>query len=672
MKKTFFSMMRFLLTYLLSALIALLFVFPAKAQKQFIDSLESLLKTSVDDTAKIILLNELASKYQHVNPERAMTLATQSVNLASRLNFYFGLGVAYRLTGVLFTDKSNFDTAAINYNKSLEIFKNKNDYRSARYKGMLQHNFGVIYHYKGNYDSAVSYYQEAARQFKKLKDEGLLFLTNNNLSTLYTQTLDNNNALKYAKECMEISNRLKDSFKISVASLAMASAKSELKDYMGIDTLVDKVIKISKQNGNYYMLGMGYKFLGKYQIESKNDKRSSISSFKSALDNMIKAGNEYEIAAANQNLGYSNFINGNNEQAIHYFKIALDKSKKVGVKQIEQYALKNLSELEEKRKNYFAAFTHLKNYVAVNDSVLGKAHLENIQALEAKYQSEIKDSRILQLDDEKKIQTLSIKQKSTLNYILIGSLATLILVSFLGYRNLRHRQQLAKQRDELQQQQIRELEKDKQLVAVDAMLQGQEEERSRLAKDLHDGLGGLLSGVKFSLSNMKDNLIITPDNMTVFERSLDMLDTSIKELRRVAHNMMPELLTKFGLDEALKEYCNTINTTNLLSVKYQSVGMDARIEKSSEIIIYRIIQELLNNIMKHAAATETIVQLIKEEGRLSVIVEDNGQGFDNNLQKNNKGAGLTSIQSRVDYLKGQLEIHSEKGKGTLVNIEFNV
>ena len=168
----------------------------------------------------------------------------------------------------------------------------------------------------------------------------------------------------------------------------------------------------------------------------------------------------------------------------------------------------------------------------------------------------------------------------------------------------------------MQQQRIRELEKDKQLVAVDSMLKGQEEERSRLAKDLHDGLGGLLSGVKFSLSNMKDNLIITPDNMAVFERSLDMIDTSIRELRRVAHNMMPEILTKFGLDEALKEYCNTINATKLLTVKYQSLGMENKLDKSTEIIIYRIIQELLNNIMKHAGATEAFVQLIRENDRL--------------------------------------------------------
>jgi two-component system, NarL family, sensor kinase len=663
--------MKLLLPYLLLLLAGLAYL-EARTQTQLIDSLEVRLKNMKDDTAKVILLNEMIAKYQHVNPDRAMELANQSVSLSKRIKFDFGLGVAYRLTGVLFTDKSNFDTGVMYYNKSLEIFKSNDDKRSARYRGMLRHNFGVIYHYKGKYDSAVIYYQEAARLYKELKDDGLLFLTYNNLSTLYTQILDNRTALKYAEECVQISNRLNDSYKISIASLAMASAKAELKEYNGIDTLINKVIEISTQSSNHYMLGMGYKFLGKYQIESKKDNKASLASFKVALDNMIKAGNDYEIAAANQNLGYSYFLNGDDEQAVYYYKAAIEQSKKLGLLQIEQYTLKNLSELEEKRKNFSAAFGYLKDYIGVNDSVMSKTHQENIQALEAKYQSEIKDARILQLDDEKKIQELSIRQKSTLNYILIGSLVALSLVAFLGYRNLRHRQQLARQEGELQQQRIRELEKDKQLIAVDSLLKGQEEERSRLARDLHDGLGGLLSGVKYSLSNMKDNLIVTPDNMAVFERSLDMLDTSIKELRRVAHNMMPEMLTKFGLDEALKEYCNSVDATKLLPVKYQSLGMEARLDNTTEIIVYRIVQELLNNILKHAEASQAFIQVIRENNRLNIVVEDNGKGFDTAALEGNKGAGWTNIRSRVEYLKGQLDIHSTPGKGTLVNIEFSV
>jgi len=642
------------------------------SQTTLIDTLEGQLKKLKDDTVKVIFLNEMIPKYQFVNPERAMTLAGQSVDLAKRIKFDFGLGVAYRLTGVLYTGKSDFNAGAEYFNRSLELFKNKKDNRSARYRGMLQHNFGVIYHYKGQYDSAVICYQQAAKAYKELKEDGLLFLTYNNLSTLYTQILDNRNALKYAQECVEISDRLKDPFKISVASLAMASAKSELKDYGGIDTLLNKVIQISQRNGNYYILGMGYKFLGKYQMESLNDKRASIGSCKAALDNMIKAGNVYEIAGANQNLGYSYFINGDSEQAVRYYKIAIEQSKKAGLSKIEQYTLKNLSELEEKRKNFPAAFGYLKDFMIINDSVIAKANQENIQALEAKYQSEIKDARISQLSDEKQIQVLSLRQKSTLNYFLIIFAATLLVVGFLGFRNFRHRQLLAKQQGLLQQQQIQELEKDKQLVAVDSMLKGQEEERSRLAKDLHDGLGGLLSGVKFSLSNMKTNLIVTPENMVVFERSLDMIDTSIKELRRVAHNMMPEMLTKFGLDEALKDYCSTVNATKLLSVKYQSLGMETRLDKTTEIFVYRIVQELLNNILKHAFATETFIQLIRESDRLNIVVEDNGKGFDTALLESNKGAGWVNIRSRVEYLKGELDIHSEPGKGALVNIEFKI
>lgn len=660
------------LQYFLFVLAALTGSLVAKGQAPLVDSLESRLLKLQDDTAKVNLLNDMVAQYQHINPDRAMVLADQAADLAKRINFVFGLAAAYRLTGILYVNKSSFDTGAMYYNKSLELFKTSSDARSYKFKGMLQHNFGVIFQYKGQYDSAVSFYQSAVRVYKDLNEDGLLFLTYNNLSTLYAQILDNKNALKYAEECVAISNRLNDPYKISIANLAMASAKAELKEYAGVDTLIKKAIKISSESGNYYMLGKEYKILAKYQMEATDDKKGSLNSLRLSLDNMIKANNEYEIAAANQNLGYSYFINGDEEQAIKYFKIAIEQSKKLGLPQIEQYVLKNLSELEEKRKNFPGAYNYLKSYLIVNDSVVSRTHQDNIEALETKYQSEVKDARIATLDGEKKIQALSLREKTILNYFLVGSLAILLIVVFLGYRNFRHRQQLAQQQDELRQQRIRELEKDRQLVAVDAMLKGQEEERSRLAKDLHDGLGGLLSGVKYSLSNMKDNLIITPDNMTVFERSIDMLDTSIKELRRVAHNMMPEILTKFGLDEALKEYCNSINATNLIGVKYQSLGMEQRLEQSTEIIIYRIVQELLNNILKHASASEAFVQLIKEENRLSVIVEDNGKGFDPNLAGNEKGAGLVNVRSRVDYLKGQLEIHAEPGKGTLINIEFNI
>jgi signal transduction histidine kinase len=251
-------------------------------------------------------------------------------------------------------------------------------------------------------------------------------------------------------------------------------------------------------------------------------------------------------------------------------------------------------------------------------------------------------------------------------------LAALLVIGFTGYRNFRHRHALARQQDQLQQQRIRVLEKDQLLVATDAMLKAQEEERSRMAKDLHDGLGGLLSGVKFSLVNMKDHMLINKADSAVFDRSLDMLDTSIRELRRVAHNMMPEALVKFGLDEALKDYCNAINTANLMRLQYQSFGLEERMDQSVEIIVYRVIQELLNNALKHASATEALVQVMRRENRLSITVEDNGKGFDMRCLEYNKGAGWTNIYNRVNYLKGKIDLSAQPGKGVSVNIELIV
>jgi two-component system NarL family sensor kinase len=164
---------------------------------------------------------------------------------------------------------------------------------------------------------------------------------------------------------------------------------------------------------------------------------------------------------------------------------------------------------------------------------------------------------------------------------------------------------------------------------------------------------------------------MTPENNQAFERSMDMLDSSIKEMRRVAHNMMPEALIKFGLDTALKDFCNDINQTGALQVTYQSIGMnDAVIEQIAAITIYRIVQELINNTMKHASAKSAIVQLTKENNVISITVEDDGKGFSPVILEGTKGIGWSNIQSRIDYLKGKIDVRSAQGEGTSVHIEL--
>lgn len=209
-------------------------------------------------------------------------------------------------------------------------------------------------------------------------------------------------------------------------------------------------------------------------------------------------------------------------------------------------------------------------------------------------------------------------------------------------------------------------------MAAEAVLKGEEQERTRIAKDLHDGLGGMLSGLKHSFTTMKGNLIMTPENHQAFERSMDMLDSSIKEMRRVAHNMMPEALVRFGLDTALNDFCNDINRSGAIKIDYNSIGMEnTHVEQSLSITIYRIVQELINNILKHAQAKTAIVQLVKTGNKLTITVEDDGKGFDTSILDASKGIGWINIKNRVEFFKGTLDISSRKDEGTSVQIEIN-
>lgn len=170
---------------------------------------------------------------------------------------------------------------------------------------------------------------------------------------------------------------------------------------------------------------------------------------------------------------------------------------------------------------------------------------------------------------------------------------------------------------------------------------------------------------------MKGNLVMTPENQQAFERSMDMLDSSIRELRRVAHNMMPEALLRFGLDAALKDFCYEINESGAVKINYLSFGPeDVDIDQTVAITLYRIVQELINNTMKHSGASSAIVQLTKSNEQLSLTVEDDGNGFDPAILKTNKGMGWVSIKNRVDFLKGKLDVTSKEGEGTSVHIEI--
>ncbi|MBP6730485.1 MAG: hypothetical protein KA149_00410 [Chitinophagales bacterium] len=220
---------------------------------------------------------------------------------------------------------------------------------------------------------------------------------------------------------------------------------------------------------------------------------------------------------------------------------------------------------------------------------------------------------------------------------------------------------------------IKAADSDKKLVV--ALLDNQqllEEERTRFARDLHDGLGGLLSSVKFSLNNLKDNISLSNALGKQFDQGLNKLDTGIAELRKIAHNMMPENLQQFGLNTALKDFCITIQQGTGCNIHYECFGMEHySFNSQTDIAIYRIAQELVNNALKHAAAEQIIVQLQNSKTSITLTVEDNGKGFDKSIIKNGKGSGWKSIESRVNLLKGSCLVTSSS-IGTTITIDMPI
>jgi two-component system, NarL family, sensor kinase len=171
---------------------------------------------------------------------------------------------------------------------------------------------------------------------------------------------------------------------------------------------------------------------------------------------------------------------------------------------------------------------------------------------------------------------------------------------------------------------------------------------------------------------MKENLVLTPENALQFDKSLSMLDNTIADLRKVAHNLMPEALVKFGLQEAVRDFCNSIQSSSNLKVVYQPLGVQNKLSNTAEVFTYRIIQELVNNAVKHANATQIIVQLTTNSNKVSIAVEDDGKGFDVNALANSKGAGMDNIKYRVQYFNGTIDTVTSAGNGASVNIELTV
>jgi signal transduction histidine kinase len=207
------------------------------------------------------------------------------------------------------------------------------------------------------------------------------------------------------------------------------------------------------------------------------------------------------------------------------------------------------------------------------------------------------------------------------------------------------------------------LEKEKEIRVLEAMIQGEEKERSRLARELHDGVGGILSASKMHLSIFKNR---TEDQE--LQQGLSLIDTASSEIRNIAHNLAPEFLTRYGIDKALEAFCERVSNRKL-QVLYYRYGEVPPLEQNFQIAVYRIVQELINNAMKHSQGDQAVVQMNIHEQAMHITVEDNGTGLS---AEKAQGIGLVNLKARVAAMNGVIEIDSRAGEGTSILLEFDM
>lgn len=398
-----------------------------------------------------------------------------------------------------------------------------------------------------------------------------------------------------------------------------------------------------------------YKMLGINYDHFKKDFKKAIDYFDKSLeiynskDLFIFEKNMFGILL---DIGICYYQDNNHFLADYYFKEACEKKKYDSSNEshliLYDWNYKNLIALENKEE----AFESLEEAYLLKDSIYKKNYDAQVANSDIKYKSAEKEKKLI--------------EKNSQLIISLSILALVIISAYLLQKNTRKKQLLAEQAKDLEAQKVFTLLKEQELASIDAMIEGQEKERKRIAEDLHDDLGALMATVKLHFDNIE-----TAQNEDAVQKTSSLLDEAYSKIRTIAHAKNAGVIANDGLLVAVKNMTSKISSANKVDMEVIAHGLENRLENSLELSLFRTIQELIANIIKHAEATKATIQLTQFQESLNIIVEDNGKGFDFKEIKET-GIGLDNIKKRVEHLNGKLNIDSTLGKGTSIILDIPI
>ncbi|MFP2996639.1 tetratricopeptide repeat protein [Spongiivirga sp. MCCC 1A20706] len=626
---------------LIIILSAFLFTF-SFGQNREIDSLLSVIKTSQVKKERASAFQRLAWLHILKDVDQALLYLDSAASIYTMLSDKKGISNVNYKYGVINRFQGNHNEALLYLSKFMEYSTANEDLR-----GQANGNYqiGIVHSQLGNYQKAIEAYFKTLKIYENDKDSTGIAFTLNDIGIVYKNLNQFEEAKVTYNRAIEIQKKKNDINNLSTTYVNLGNIYSINKEFDKAIFYYQESKTIDSILNNEYGVAKSDQSIGEVLLEKGNDE-DAYEYLLNAAQIQKKNGYKIDLAETYVKIGLLLLNQEKYRESEKYFNNALALKSK-SIKSNYEIQL-GLYELTKKRGDFEKSLQHYTNFITYKDSLTRDEQFKTINEIRIKYETEKKDKEIAEQD----LALQKGKSQATiLTIIAISSLFGVILIWF-SFR----------QRQKRKNQEILALKREHQVKTLESLIEGEEKERTRIAKELHDGVNGDLSAIKFKLSS----LIHT--NNTTIEEAMTMIDKSCEQVRAISHNLIPPSLEDFNLIEALDNFTQKVNDLHAINISFFHIGEMIEISKKSELNIFRIVQELVGNSIKHSGGSEINVQLSTINEMIQISVEDDGKGFDTS-NKQNSGIGLQNIQSRIDYLGAAIDVDSSK-EGTSYLIEI--
>jgi signal transduction histidine kinase len=631
----------------------LLFCFVAQAQDTALQRILSL----PDDTAKVDQLNAYSNKLIDTDIQKATVLCQQSLALAAKLNYPGGTGAACIAIGYANAVSGNHREAIRNYQAAITQFQ-----KAGRIDQVARcvANIGVMYEILGKPDSTMHCYMQAAQTLENTTDSVSLGHVYSSIGVLHGNNKNYPKALFYKSKALAIARQQQNAGLLVEVLTELADTYGEMNQPQKGISFAYEALPLAKQINTAPVLAtMSYTLSALQAGLHRAD--SAIHYARRAIHYASITNDKTMYTASALNLAEGYNLQNRQPERLTVLKEALQQGTKAGAILVLDDVYKNMADAHYKLGQYRDAYEAYINYTLYKDSALNETRNRTIAELQVKYETAQNEKVLSQKQLQLTQKDLQIQRSYNYLYYTIAGLVVALLVTALMLLQSRHKKLV-------HAKQLQAVEQQKELQLLQAVMQGEERERSRIAKDLHDGVAGMLAAVKMHFSSIPMDCSRST-HTEGYLQGMHLLNEAAAEVRKTSHNLMPEVLFQHGLDEALRRYCSSLYNSKTLQVQYDSWGAISRFKDSFELSVYRIVQELINNIIKHSKASLATVQLNQQESLLCISIEDNGVGF-GKPEAITDGMGLRSLRSRIKAMNGRMEMNTDPASGVTAYLEF--